>query len=105
MSVFCEVEAELSKLKLSDIFTETGFDPRPVYVGFMINKDAMKPVYLRVFSCQFHPIIIFFLITAFTRTNEQSVGILNKQSENIRQISRLLAVFNFVTDTRLEFRT
>lgn len=79
LSVFCEVEAELSKLKLSDISMETGFDPRSVDVEFMVDKAALKPVSLRVFSCQYHPILIFFLITAFTRINEQSTGILNKQ--------------------------
>jgi len=69
----------LSKLKLSDISTETGFDPRPVHVGFMVDKAALKPVSLRVFSCQYHSTLIFFLITAFTRTNEQSIVLLNKQ--------------------------
>jgi len=58
---------------------ETGFDPRSVDVEFMVDKAALKPVSLRVFSCQYHPILIFFLITAFTRINEQSTGILNKQ--------------------------
>jgi hypothetical protein len=73
-SVFCEAEAELSKLKLSDIYTETGFDPRPLHVGFKVDKAALKPVSPRVFSFQYHHILIFFL-TVFTRTNEQSIGI------------------------------